>query len=262
MLSDQARIVRGSPPSPQTRATDRGVEPFRQDVRRGGRYRYAGGERLSARLANGTISAASFEVASFEGRRVLDIGCGDGTYTLELVTRCRPSAAVALDPAAEAIEAARSQDRHGLVDWRVGDAYSLPYEAGEFQLAYLRGVLHHLEDPALALAEALRVAEQIVVVEPNGYSPALKVIERASRYHREHGERSFVPRRLDRWIEGAGGMIGRRIWRGLVPMFAPDAVARLAKRVEPAVESVPGLRALACAVYVVEARSRARGGHR
>ena len=31
------------------------------------------------------------------------------------------------------------------------------------------------------------------LIEPNGYNPTLKLIERFSRYHREHGEKSYAP---------------------------------------------------------------------
>ena len=39
-------------------------------------------------------------------------------------------------------------------------------------------------------------------------------------------------------------------------MFAPDAVARLAKVIEPVVEATPLLRCVGCAVYVFAATRR------
>ncbi|MCX5828408.1 MAG: hypothetical protein NTV58_10480 [Deltaproteobacteria bacterium] len=41
---------------------------------------------------------------------------------------------------------------------------------------------------------------------------------------------------------------------GFVPMFCPDRLARLMKTMEPAIEAIPVLNALACAVYVMAAR--------
>ncbi len=38
------------------------------------------------------------------------------------------------------------------------------------------------------------------------------------------------------------------------PMFSPDWYARLAKRLEPVLERLPGVRAVACAQYVFTAR--------
>ena len=37
------------------------------------------------------------------------------------------------------------------------------------------------------------------VIEPNGYNPVLKVLEKVSRYHIEHEERSFFPATLHAW---------------------------------------------------------------
>lgn len=105
----------------------------------------------------------------------------------------------------------------------VGSASGLPHSDGEFDLAYLRGVLHHMDRPIDALAEALRLAPLIVVVEPNGYNPGLKLLERVSRYHREHGEKSYAPRRLDRWVESVGGTVVARRSR-LRPDVQPGPV--------------------------------------
>ena len=86
----------------------------------------------------------------------------------------------------------------------------------------------------------------------------LKVIEKASRYHREHHERSYPTRRLLRWVRESGGTVVHQEFGGLVPMFCPDWVARTAKALEPRVERSPLLRYLGCAVLVVVAR---RGTH-
>jgi len=222
-------------------------------VRRRGGYEYTTDAPLSARLANRRLTEASVGVADFAGKRVLDVGCGDGTYTLEIATRCGTKTIEGIDPAPEAIEAARARHAGPGISYEIASAYELPYDDLSFELAYLRGVLHHMDRPAETIREALRVAPRIVVVEPNGYSPALKLIERFSPYHREHAERSYSARRLDDWVRDAGASVERRTWVGLVPMFAPDWVAKTAKRVEPLVERTPGLRAIGCAVYVFSA---------
>lgn len=233
---------------------DPGVDPFRTDVLERGGYRYTTDAPLSSRLANERLTLATLEVADFAGTRMLDIGCGDGTYTLELARRGLVLEAAGLDPAPEAIEAARRRDPQDDVSFRCAGAYELPFEAASFDLAYLRGVLHHMEHPLQALREALRVARRIVVVEPNGHSPALKLLERLSPYHREHGERSYPPGALDRWVAEAGGVVDRRTWAGLVPMFCPELPAAALKRIEPAFERTLLLNRFACAVYVFSAR--------
>lgn len=202
------------------------------------------------------MTQASVAVAEWRGKRVIDIGCGDGTYTAELLRAAGPRTIHGVDPARAAIGVARERTSDPRVSFAVGSAHELPHSEGEYDLAYLRGVLHHVDRPAAALAEALRVASLLVIVEPNGYNPGLKLLERVSRYHREHAERSFHPPRLDRWAAGAGGVVVARQFIGFVPMFSPDGYARKAKLVEPVLERLPLLRQVACAQYVFSVARR------
>lgn len=230
-----------------------GPRPFDADVATRGGYAYTTDPSLSSRLANRRLTDAVLAVASFRGRRVIDVGCGDGTYTLELVSRGGAREAQGVDPAAEAIRVARERAGAAPVSFAEASADALPHPDDAFDVAHLRGVLHHLERPRDALAEALRVAPEVVVVEPNGYNPGLKMLERVSRYHREHGERSYMPRTLDRWVRELGAHVAASTFAGFVPMFSPDPVARATKRLERLVEAVPGVRGGACAVYVFRA---------
>ncbi len=234
-------------------APDRNVRPFERDIAVHGGYLYAG-ERLSARLANARQTEAVLAATDFENARVIDIGCGDGTYTHELAALARPEQVHGVDLAREAIEVARSKgDGDRTVSFEVASTYALPYADDAFDLAVLRSVLHHVDRPLDALREAFRVAPTLVVVEPNGLNPGLKFNERYSEYHVEHGERSYPPRQLDRWVAALGARTVRRQWVGFVPTFSPDWYARMAKRVEPLFERTPGVMALACAQYVFTA---------
>lgn len=227
-----------------------GVDPFVEDVERGGGYQYTTGAPLSSCLANARITQASLEAADWPGRRVIDIGCGDGTYSLALAREGNVASLRGVDPAGAAIETAEARGQDPRLSFTVGSGYELPHADAEFELGYLRGVLHHVDDPVRALAEALRVAPELVVVEPNGYNPGLKLLERLSPYHREHGERSYPPRRLDSWSQCLGARVVHRQFVGFVPMFSPDWYARQAKRLEPVLERAAGVRQVACAQYV------------
>lgn len=171
-----------------------GARPFERDLAARGRLLYTG-DRLSARLANARLTEAVLAAASFEGRRVIDIGCGDGTYSVELAALGRPARLHGVDPAAVAVHVARRQaeGRDGL-SFEVGSAHALRHADGAFDLAVLRGVLHHVDRPADALREALRVASTVVVVEPNGLNPGLKMLERTSRYHASTTSARIRPR--------------------------------------------------------------------
>src|SRR5205085_10547397 len=101
--------------------------------------------------------------------------------------------------------------------------------------------------------ESGRVANTVTVTDPNGWKPVLKLIERASSYHRAHGERSWRSSVIDGWLREAGFVPARRMYVGLVPFFFPAGAARLLKALEPVVESAGPLGRLALAVYAVRA---------
>ncbi len=235
---------------------DRNAEAFNQDVVKNNGYLYTTNARLSSRLANGRLTKSALEVADFNGKKVLDIGCGDGTYTIELFEAAQPISIEGIDAAQEAIDVAKEKNANRRINFTVASAYELPYENQSFDIVQLRGVLHHLDRPIEALKEALRVADTLIIIEPNGYSPVLKLIERFSPYHIEHKEKSYAPRNLDRWVKSLGAVLVKHQWVGLVPCFCPDWMAQILKKIEPVFESVPLVNSISCAVYVLVAQRK------
>ncbi|RJG04656.1 class I SAM-dependent methyltransferase [Noviherbaspirillum cavernae] len=231
------------------------VSRFDEDVRRTGSYAYTA-EKLSSRYANDRISESIAAVYPFASKRVLDLGCGDGTYTMEF-----PALGVreilGIDPAKVAVESAnRKAAEAGLdsqVRFKVGNIYEPEtlLEDGRFDCVVLRGVLHHLPDPAKAIQCAASLADTIIILEPNGCNPVLKLLERFSRYHVEHEEQSFLPGTISSWLGAAKFRVQTMHHLNLVPMFCPDWMARLCKSVEPVVEKVPLLRQIACGQCII-----------
>lgn len=71
---------------------------------------------------------------AWRGKRVLEIGCGDGRLTLRLAG-LGPRRIAAIDPDAASVRRARADlpARHRRrVEYRVGSALRLPYRAREF----------------------------------------------------------------------------------------------------------------------------------
>ncbi|MDH4981863.1 class I SAM-dependent methyltransferase [Hyphomicrobium sp. D-2] len=228
--------------------------PFDRDVETLGSYVYTQGTQLSNIVAVARQSRAVAEALDFSGADVIDIGCGDGAATVVLYDQTHPKRIVGIDPAANAIAAADKRVGDRNIQFAAESAYRLPFPDQSFDIAHLRGVLHHMDEPERAVAEAARVARTVLVLEPNGYNPALKLIEKTSSYHIEHGERSFPPARIDRWLRDQGLEIVRRDYSGLVPYFCSDSVARVLGFVEPLVERLPVLRAIGCGTYVCVGR--------
>jgi SAM-dependent methyltransferase len=234
------------------------VEVFDRDAAEHGGYRYTAGASLSSRLATQRSRDVIVELADLRGRSVIDMGCGDGYFTLQLSDAAQPRRLLAVDAAGQAVAAARGRRTTQRVEFALADIHRLPFPDDSFDVALVQSILHHDDDPRDVIREAFRVAPEIVIHEPNGNNLGLKIIERASTYHREHGEKSYRPRLMARWVREAGGEPVSLRFAGLVPMFCPDWVAKVTKRLEPVVESLPFLRSSGCAVYVMIAQRNAR----
>src|SRR5438132_4947883 len=104
--------------------------------------------------------------------RALDVGTGAGTLALALAPLVRE--VVGVDAVPELLERARASAPAN-VTFVEGDATSLPFEAGSFDLVCCRRTLHHVARAELVVAQLARVAkpggrvfvdDQIAPVDP------------------------------------------------------------------------------------------------
>ena len=241
------------------------VKVFESDVKSIGGYQYTRG-RLSSSLANQRISEAIWSFIDFEGARILDIGCGDGSYTFELA-RLGATYVLGIDPAMAAIEVAsgraKSQNLSHLNFEVAGiiDARDI-LRRSCFDYVILRGVLHHLSDPVAGIESLRDFQGKVIVLEPNGYNPVVKFLEKFSRYHIEHEERSFGANRICSWLSGAGFLIDQKRFVNLVPFFCPDLVARILFKLQNLIERIPILRLFVCGQVIIVAKSSIRSEKR
>jgi ubiquinone/menaquinone biosynthesis C-methylase UbiE len=89
------------------------------------------------------------------GQRVLDVGCGPGALTEELVRRVGADMVAAVDPSTSFVAANRL--RHPGVDVRQAAAEDLPFADGSFDAALAQLVVHFMIDPLAGLREMRRV---------------------------------------------------------------------------------------------------------
>jgi len=96
------------------------------------------------------------------GQRVLDVGCGPGALTAELVRRLEPDAVSAVDPSEPFVAAAR--ERLPGVSVRRAPAEQLPFGDQAFDAALAQLVVHFMADPVTGLRELARVTRKHGVV--------------------------------------------------------------------------------------------------
>jgi ArsR family transcriptional regulator len=130
------------------------------------------------------------------------LGTGTGRI-LELVSS-RAARAVGVDMNAEMLALARARiEKAALnhVQVRRGDLFQLPYGERSFDLITLHQVLHYLEDPSAAVAEAARVLKpggKVVIVD---FAPHALEFLREDHQHRRLG---FADKEVAQWCKAAG----------------------------------------------------------
>jgi SAM-dependent methyltransferase len=95
------------------------------------------------------------QVGIAHGQVVLDVGCGPGALTSELVARLGAAAVFAFDPSPPFVAACA--ERHPGVDVRLGRAEAIPFGDDTFDHAMAQLVLHFVTEPEDAMAELRRV---------------------------------------------------------------------------------------------------------
>ena len=162
-------------------------------------------------------------------RNALDVGCGDGASTLEMMKRIPEVWAVDRSEAMLARHPLRDTDRV-----KTGEVYALPFEDGRFDLVYAWEVLHHVEDPARAVAEMARISSgYVLLAEPNPLNPAqfaFAVIDRDHRWVLRF-RMPFMKRLIaDSGLEVVHAAAGGWIFPNQTPSWLMSVVGRLPYR--------------------------------
>jgi len=152
------------------------------------------------------------------GQRMLDVGCGPGTITVDLASRVAPGEVVGIDrePAIlrEAEDVAREAGATN-VRFEVGDTYHLDFPDGAFDVVHVHQVMHHLADPVAALVELRRVCapDGVVAVRETDFGgmtwyPEVPELDEwmalFQAVTRANGGEPDAGRRLLGWAQAAG----------------------------------------------------------
>ena len=163
--------------------------------------------------------------------RVVDLGCGSGTFTPLL----QPAGydCVGLDISGKLLEAGRR--KHPGMELLQGDIERLPFAAASFDGVLLSGVVHHFPDPSRCAAEVSRILRpqgRFVAFDPNRINPFMWLyrdprfaILQLHRSHRERASGAAASRR--RGVRAAQGFdVTTHYLSGLAYRYVASARAR------------------------------------
>jgi len=134
--------------------------------------------------------------------QVLDDGTGTGRMLEVLAPHAKR--VIGIDVSPEMLAIARDKLlRGGLPNCqvRLADSYRLPFEAGSFDLVLFHQVLHYLDDPAAAVAEAARVLKAGGRMLIADFAPHDLEFLRSDYAHRRLG---FSDKEVAGWFQAAG----------------------------------------------------------
>ncbi len=186
---------------------DDAVDPYWEAAGRAGYHSLFLNERVAVHIL-GRRRQHALEVAQEIGigddGAVLELGCGDGEFAIEVLAR-RFLRVDAIDGSRAAIARAKVRPNPGHVHFQVADLRTHEYTEGAWwDGAFLLGFLHHVKPSAATIVTRLSsVAPRVVLVEPNGDNVMRRLIERLPSCRRA-GEASFRLRELVSLFRRAG----------------------------------------------------------
>lgn len=150
------------------------------------------------------LGAIHDELKSLTGdwsnKTVLDVGCGTGRLLLRGVEEAKHLTGV--DLSSEMVKASKQNfflhNRSDKATFVVGDAYELPFENGQFDIALSTCVMFLLPEPERGIAEMLRVLKGNGIIGMLNPTSKMNQAE-AFSYCKKHGITGFEQTTMLKW---------------------------------------------------------------
>src|ERR1051326_2271182 len=148
-------------------------EVYESDARSNLAGLYAASSPIRRRFESSILESCS-------GKRILEYGCGMGSYGFLLASR--GAVVTGIDISEFAVNTAKQRaEQEGIqIDFRVMDAEKLTFEDRSFDLICGTGILHHLniERAAAEIRRTLKPSGKAIFIEPLGHNPFVNLFRR------------------------------------------------------------------------------------
>ena len=200
--------------------------------------------------------------------RALDVGCGTGSVTRELLEVPGVTEVVGIDPSPVFIERAHSEADERL-SFVAGDGRELPFEDASFDVVVCHTVLCHVPSPDRILSEAARVArDDAWLAVFDGDYPTATVANSADDPLQSCIDATvdsfvhdaFLTRRLARLVEAVGWSVVRTKSHGYVETANAEYMLTLIDRGADVLAASGRLGEPAAEALKAEARGRVERG--
>lgn len=186
---------------------------------------------------------------------VLEIGCGGGYFTQEIVKS--KAHVVAIDISPDLLEVALKKVRDSNVLFKVGNAYDLSFQDNTFDTIVGSSILHHL-DIDKALVEFYRVLKPggtILFTEPNMLNPQIFLERHTALFgyliKKSPDETAFVRWRLKRDLLKYGFKNIEITPFDFLHPLTPKLFIPLVKSLGDCLEKIPFLNEIAGSLYIM-----------
>ena len=188
------------------------------------------------------------------GSKVLELGCGTGYFTRELIDTGAGITAIDISP--DLLEEARKKIQAPGLEFKVDNAYAMSFENESFDHVIGSSVLHHLEIRR-ALSEVYRVLKPggwMAFTEPNMMNPQIALQKNIPAVKRRMGdspdETAFFKWQIKSLLREAGFTGIRVIPFDFLHPAVPPGLIKTISWIGSTAEKTPLLRGIAGSLHI------------
>lgn len=191
---------------------------------------------------------------NFADKRIFIGGCGTGIFEEEISKNITPKEVVGLDLSETMIKLAKIRNKDiPNVKFIVGNLEQTNLPSNRFDVAVIIDALHHVPDAFTTLKEMKRIANDMILCEPNALNPIRRFNELKFK-NNDVKEVSFYSWELKRYLKRLGYKYIYISNYYFIPSFMPEKFMKFGEKIEDMFEKIPLLRCVSGALFVVAKR--------